>query len=307
MSTAALTKQGALASELKGLNAAHASPTALANAAPNSQVGRIAAYKAAVLATGELDQQLADARQTLSELQSQVARTPDAVEADIDALDPTAPDYRDQLAALQSELDASTAYETELTSAQQAVSDLEAQAGDYRSPSDIQADIDALDPTVADYQTQLAALQSELDGAQAYDQQLAQAQQSLSDLQSQTLRSPDAIQADLDALDATDPANADQIATLQAELEASQTYQAELASAQQSVSQLEAEVAGATQEQQDALLSASNGRELSPEALAYLNELLGLPAPDTSTQDAVVDPIAIITAPSATPPTNASD
>jgi hypothetical protein len=37
--------RGALASELKGLNAAHASPQALANASPNSMPGRLATFK----------------------------------------------------------------------------------------------------------------------------------------------------------------------------------------------------------------------------------------------------------------------
>jgi hypothetical protein len=41
---------GALASALGALNAAHASPTARANAAPESQVGLIAAYEQAMLA-----------------------------------------------------------------------------------------------------------------------------------------------------------------------------------------------------------------------------------------------------------------
>jgi hypothetical protein len=46
-------KNGAVASELKGLNAAHANLQAYANAAPNSQVGRIAAYREAYLAFEE--------------------------------------------------------------------------------------------------------------------------------------------------------------------------------------------------------------------------------------------------------------
>lgn len=43
--------KGDLASELKGMNAVHANPKALENADPNSQVGKIAAYKDAALAT----------------------------------------------------------------------------------------------------------------------------------------------------------------------------------------------------------------------------------------------------------------
>ena len=49
--------RGAIASALGGLNAAHASETALENAAPNSSVGLIAAYSERVAAT---DQALAD-------------------------------------------------------------------------------------------------------------------------------------------------------------------------------------------------------------------------------------------------------
>jgi len=49
--TGSSTGNGALASELKGMNAVHANPNALKNADPNSQVGRIAAYQNAALAT----------------------------------------------------------------------------------------------------------------------------------------------------------------------------------------------------------------------------------------------------------------
>lgn len=42
--------RGALAAQLGALNAAHASPTARANAAPNSRVGMIATYERAMLA-----------------------------------------------------------------------------------------------------------------------------------------------------------------------------------------------------------------------------------------------------------------
>jgi hypothetical protein len=45
------SSNGALASELKGMNAVHANPNALKNADPNSQVGKIAAYQNAALAT----------------------------------------------------------------------------------------------------------------------------------------------------------------------------------------------------------------------------------------------------------------
>jgi hypothetical protein len=44
-----------MASQLGSLNAAHASPVARANAAPNSRVGQIAAYEQATLAAREAE------------------------------------------------------------------------------------------------------------------------------------------------------------------------------------------------------------------------------------------------------------
>src|SRR5215472_16824016 len=52
----------ASASDLGALNAAHASPQALAHANPNSRVGRIAAYKNAALAAKAADQAVTDAQ-----------------------------------------------------------------------------------------------------------------------------------------------------------------------------------------------------------------------------------------------------
>ncbi|WP_127902058.1 hypothetical protein [Solirhodobacter olei] len=50
---------GLMASELKGLNAYHASPTAFENAAPGSQVGLIAAYREAAITAQPDDAKLA--------------------------------------------------------------------------------------------------------------------------------------------------------------------------------------------------------------------------------------------------------
>jgi hypothetical protein len=55
----------ASASELGALNAAHASPTALANASPNSRVGKIAAYKEAAVEAIANDPAVADAQADL--------------------------------------------------------------------------------------------------------------------------------------------------------------------------------------------------------------------------------------------------
>jgi hypothetical protein len=59
---------GSTASKLGALNAAHASDTALANASPNSRVGKIAAYKEAELAAKDAanaDQAVVDAQAAL--------------------------------------------------------------------------------------------------------------------------------------------------------------------------------------------------------------------------------------------------
>jgi hypothetical protein len=52
-------------SELGALNAAHASPTAFANASPNSRVGKIAAYKEAAIEAIANDPAVADAQADL--------------------------------------------------------------------------------------------------------------------------------------------------------------------------------------------------------------------------------------------------
>lgn len=60
---------GAVASELGWRNAAHASETARANAAPNSAVGRVAAYRDAVEGTNGLEADVAAAEDELGRLE----------------------------------------------------------------------------------------------------------------------------------------------------------------------------------------------------------------------------------------------
>ena len=62
--------RGEIASELKGLNAAHASPTALANASPDSMPGKLYAYQQAVLAEREYDAQLLETEDTYVALEN---------------------------------------------------------------------------------------------------------------------------------------------------------------------------------------------------------------------------------------------
>ncbi|MDP2062264.1 MAG: hypothetical protein Q8Q63_10345 [Phaeovulum sp.] len=107
------------ASELKGLNAYHASAQAAANAAPNSQVGRIETYRTsagAVLASAETAATATAAADAAAEalalLEAELAalnagysgRTSDEIDADIAALDPASPTYAADLAALSGEL-----------------------------------------------------------------------------------------------------------------------------------------------------------------------------------------------------------
>lgn len=61
---------GSAASQLKGLNAAHASAQALANASPNSRVGRIATYLGATQAAAAAGGVLADADAALKALEA---------------------------------------------------------------------------------------------------------------------------------------------------------------------------------------------------------------------------------------------
>lgn len=62
--------EGVSASELKWLNSAHASPTALEHASPNSRVGKNAAYVSAVLGTRVAEANLADASQAVIDAQT---------------------------------------------------------------------------------------------------------------------------------------------------------------------------------------------------------------------------------------------
>lgn len=127
-SAKATAGHGALASELKGMNAVHASPQALANAAPNSQVGRIASYREAALGTIEAEAGLAEAvaAAVVAELARQAAesdlaaldgsyegRTAAEVADDIAGLDPAAADYQDKLDTLTAEQETALAHEAD--------------------------------------------------------------------------------------------------------------------------------------------------------------------------------------------------
>lgn len=75
---------GVSPSELGALNAAHASPNALKHASPNSRVGRIAAYKTAVLEGVELQAEL-DAKKAALDALTPPTRSVEAINADVAA------------------------------------------------------------------------------------------------------------------------------------------------------------------------------------------------------------------------------
>lgn len=132
-------------SELGALNAAHANPNALKHAAPNSRVGRIAAYRDAVVAGQELQADL------------------DAKAAELDALTP--PDR------------ATAEVQTELAAAQQLTDDTAATVADLEqaladaggADPAIEADLAAAEADLAAAEADEAALQGEYDAAVAYE------------------------------------------------------------------------------------------------------------------------------------------
>ena len=158
---------GSVHSELKGLNAAHASLTAMANAAPTSQVGRLAAYRTAALATQTDAQTLAAAQAayaalvgtytgpSATDLAAQIAAADTAnaaLQSQIDALDPTSPTYAADAAALQGQMTDTSQLSAELQQAQTYETDL----------AQLQATVDAAQTS---YSTDQASEQTALDTA----------------------------------------------------------------------------------------------------------------------------------------------
>lgn len=142
---------GVSPSELGALNAAHASPTALANAAPNSRVGRIAAYKAAVLEGEELAGDLAEKQELLDSL-----TTPELADAQL-----ILEDANEKVASLEQQLEdaggVDPVIEAELAIARdeaiQAAEDVATLVGQLADPAGYLAltdEVDALEQKVED-------------------------------------------------------------------------------------------------------------------------------------------------------------
>ncbi|MBI1172418.1 hypothetical protein GC209_13550 [bacterium] len=148
---------GALASELKGLNAVKANPNALQNAAPNSQVGRIATYRNAALATISASDRLAAAQATLAALEPP-SRSVTAIDADIAALDPTSATYQQDLANLQAERANAVAYADAVAAVTTAQTDLtQANRKEHRALL-AASDGRKLSPAAIDYVRQVLGL-----------------------------------------------------------------------------------------------------------------------------------------------------
>jgi hypothetical protein len=102
--------QGDLASHLKGLNAIRANPKAMEHAAPDSQPGRIVAYREAATESRMLSDRLAAANARLAGL-TRPTYSVAQVDLAISRLDPADPRYDEKLVMLEDYRVKSQAYE----------------------------------------------------------------------------------------------------------------------------------------------------------------------------------------------------
>lgn len=237
--------KGAVASELKGLNAAHASANALANASADSRVGRIATYLKAM--------------QTADTLAGDLADDIEAAEAAIAALDTM---DKEALTEAYPVFD-KAAYDAAVAAASGEPSDLETLQN--MTPEEILA-MGSVDYAPAEGEEPLSA-------AEIIDQYGAPEEytKALADAQTKANGDPDAL-AELQAL--TDEEKLEQFRL--ADSYDQTAYQADYDAAKAALDGLNAQVAGAEQAEQDAYFVATDGRTLSPEAQdAFLALLAG--------------------------------
>jgi hypothetical protein len=140
-----LAELGVHPSELGALNAAHANPNALANASPNSRVGRIAAYRDSVLAGEELEGTLAEKEAAFGEL-DMPGRPSGDVQIELGLAAEETATAAGEVARLEAELEA---------------------AGG--TDAAIEAELDAARSTLTTAQTAESTLQGEYDNAVAYE------------------------------------------------------------------------------------------------------------------------------------------
>lgn len=234
-------KAGTFASELKGLNAAHASTKAFAHANPNSRVGRIAAYMVARQAADDL---AADLEDDLAAAQEELAR--------LNGL------TNDQLLAAYPVFD-QAAYDAALDAAD----------GDPATYSGLVALQDDLPALLASYPP--ADGYDAATGPQAYADYVAQYGTPAGYSEALAAAAPD--DAELARLNALTDAEKLQEFTSTTAFD-SDAWQADIAAAGLTLDELNAQLTSAEQAELAALLKASDGRPLSPEAKAYLDKLL---------------------------------
>ncbi len=109
-------------SELGALNAAHASPNALANANPNSRVGRIALFRDAVVAGQELEAELKEKSLLLDSL-TQPKRTAAEIEVDLALANEDVATEAGAVAKLKEELELAGGTDTEIEADLKAATD----------------------------------------------------------------------------------------------------------------------------------------------------------------------------------------
>lgn len=217
-------KHGKIASELKGLNAAHASPTALQNASPNSMPGKLNTYREAILGYDAVSEELKDAQRTLD---------------DLNALSPDDEQFLPTDEEAEQGITAQDKYDEAVADAEQAVKDAEEALGNT-------------DPDAA---------QNALNDAQSEVDRLA------------------GLSPDDEEFTPTEEEAADGIT-------AQDKYDAAVTDAQDDLDVAEERVDTVVSDPQEALDSLTGGRDLSPEALAELHDLLGLDAPAEPEQEA---------------------
>lgn len=155
-------------SELGALNAANASPQALANAAPNSRVGRIASYRDAVLEGRALEVELEELQAALDEM-DMPERSAEEVAEEISAVDAGIAEIQAELDDLEQELadaggedpaieDAIAAAEADLATQTDTRTELEAEFADAVTYEDAVNAVEDLETDVANQ----AATQTEL-------------------------------------------------------------------------------------------------------------------------------------------------
>lgn len=114
------TARGEIARELKGMNAMHASETALEAAAQNSRVGQIAIYRDMAQESGEAFKAWQSAYLDYRKLlDGYTGRKSGEIEVDIAALDETSETYEADLKALMLEFEAAQDHEWQLAEAAQ--------------------------------------------------------------------------------------------------------------------------------------------------------------------------------------------